>query len=84
VQITAGAVNILEDGTLIASHPAQEGRGQRRIAPGHRTQPPPSNSRTTREEAKPEHEPRGATVTPRSLAIYDAIGRRLASQQGAP
>jgi hypothetical protein len=81
VQITAGAVNILEDGTLIASHPAQEGRGQRRIAPGHRTQPPPSNSRTTPEEAKPE--PRGSTVTPRSLAIYDAIGRRLASQQGA-
>jgi hypothetical protein len=82
VQITAGAVNILEDGTLIASHPAQEGRGQRRIAPGHRTQPPPSNSRTTRDEARPE--PRGSTVTPRSLAIYDAIGRRLASQQGAP
>jgi hypothetical protein len=81
VQITAGAVNILEDGTLIASHPAQEGRGQRRIAPGHRTQPPPSNSRT-RDEATPE--PRGSTVTPRSLAIYDAIGRRLASQQGAP
>jgi hypothetical protein len=84
VQITAGAVNILEDGTLIASHPAQEGRGQRRIAPGHRTQSPPSNSKTTREEAKPEHEPRSATVTPRSLAIYDAIGRRLASQQGTP
>ena len=82
VQITAGAVNILEDGTLIASHPAQEGRGQRRIAPGHRTQPPPSNSRTTRDEARPE--PRGSTLTPRSLAIYDAIGRRLASQQGAP
>src|SRR3954471_342171 len=68
VQITAGAINILEDGTLIASHPAQEGRGQRRIAPGHRTQPPPSNSRT-RDEATPE--PRGSTVTPRSLAIYD-------------
>jgi transposase len=80
VQITAGAVNILEDGTLIASHPAQEGRGQRRIAPGHRTQPPPSNSRTTREEAKPE--PRGNTVAPRPPAIYDAIGRRLASRQG--
>jgi transposase len=84
VQITAGVVNILEDGTLIASHPAQEGRGQRRIAPGHRTQPPPSNSLTTREEAKPGSQPRGDTVTPRSLAIYDAIGRRLASQQGAP
>src|SRR4051794_11321101 len=84
VQITAGVVNILEDGTLIASHPAQKGRGQRRIAPGHRTQPPPSNSRTTREEAKPEHEPLGATVTPLSLAIYEAIGRRLASQQDAP
>ena len=47
------------------------------------TEPSPRpNSRTTREEAKPE--PRGSTVTPRSLAIYDAIGRRLASQQEAP
>ena len=82
VQITAGAVNILEGGTLIASHPAQE--GQRRIAPGHRTQPPPSNSRTTREEVKPGPQPSGSTVTPRSLAIYDAIGRRLSSQQGTP
>ena len=64
VQITAGAVNILEDGTLIASHPAQEGRGQRRIAPGHRTQPPPSNSRTTREEAKPARASRQHGDTP--------------------
>jgi transposase len=82
----AGNLYSVPDSTrrLIASHPAQEGRGQRRIAPGHRTQLPPSNSLTTREEAKPGSQPRGDTVTPRSLAIYDAIGRRLASQQGAP
>jgi hypothetical protein len=84
VQVTADTVNILEDGTLIASHPAQEGRGQRRIAPGHRTQPPPSDSTTAREAVTPAARSCGDTVTPRSLAIYDAIGRRLASQQGAP
>lgn len=83
VQVTADAVNILEDGALIASHPALEGRGQRRIAPGHRTQPPPANSLTPRETSRPAPRPCGDTVTPRSLAIYDAIGRRLANQESA-
>ncbi len=83
VQVTADAVNLLEDGALIASHPALEGRGQRRIAPGHRTQPPPANSRTPRETSTPAPRPCGDTVTPRSLAIYDTIGRRLANQESA-
>ena len=84
VQVTADGVNILEDGALIASHPALEGRGQRRIAPGHRTHPPPGNSLTPRADAKPAPpRPCGDTVTPRSLAIYDAIGRRLAGQESA-
>ena len=64
VQITAGTINILEDGKLIAAHPALEGRGQRRIAAGHRTAPPPATSATTREEAKPPA-PRRSVVTPR-------------------
>ncbi|WP_310116758.1 IS21 family transposase [Azospirillum sp. BE72] len=82
VQVTADAVNILEDGALIASHPPLEGRGQRRITPGHRTHRPPGNSLTPREDAKPvAPRPCGDTVTPRSLAIYDAIGRRLAGQE---
>ncbi|WP_264658887.1 IS21 family transposase [Azospirillum canadense] len=83
VQVTADAVNLLEDGALIASHPALEGRGQRRVAPGHRTQPPPANSRTPRETSTPAPRPCGDTVTPRSLAIYDTIGRRLANQESA-
>ncbi len=83
VQVTADAVNILEDGRLIVTHPALEGRGQRRIAPGHRTQPPPANSMTPREDPKPVPQRCGDTVTPRSLAIYDAIGRRLANPEGA-
>ncbi|MBY3757669.1 IS21 family transposase [Azospirillum formosense] len=80
VQFTADTVTILEDGAPIASHPALDGRGQRRIATGHRTQPPPANSQTPRNAAGPAPQPQGDTVTPRSLAIYDAIGRRLASQ----
>ncbi|CAO3424271.1 Mobile element protein [Azospirillum doebereinerae] len=60
-----------------------EGRGQRRIATGHRTQPPPPNSQTPRAVATPATQPPGDTVTPRSLAIYDAIGRRLAGQPEA-
>ncbi|MDO9714559.1 hypothetical protein Q7A36_40480, partial [Paracraurococcus sp. LOR1-02] len=58
-----------------------EGRGKRRIAEGHRTLPPPRNSMTPRqggaEPAQPAASP--GTVTPRSLAIYETIGRRLAA-----
>ena len=80
VQLTADTVTILEDGAPIATHPALDGRGQRLIASGHRTQPPPANSQTPRDGAAPAPQPPGDSVTPRSLAIYDAIGRRLASQ----
>jgi transposase len=80
VQITAAEVHILEDGRLIASHPVLEGRGRRRIAEGHRTLPPPHNSATPRQGAVPPPSPSADRVTPRSLAIYDAIGRRLAAQ----
>lgn len=80
VQLTADTVTILEDGAPIATHPALDGRGQRLIASGHRTQPPPANSQTPRDGAAPVPQPPGDSVTPRSLAIYDAIGRRLASQ----
>ncbi|RUQ75224.1 IS21 family transposase [Azospirillum doebereinerae] len=83
VQLTAETVTILEDGIPVASHPVLEGRGQRRIATGHRTQPPPPNSQTPRAVATPATQPPGDTVTPRSLAIYDAIGRRLAGQPEA-
>jgi transposase len=82
VQLTAAEVRILEDGKLIAAHPVLEGRGRRRIAEGHRTLPPPHNSTTPRQgAASPPPSPPADMVTPRSLAIYDAIGRRLAVQE---
>jgi transposase len=83
VQTLAGSINILEDGRLIAAHPVLEGRGRRRIAAGHRTAPPPANSTTPREPATPPTPP-GAVVSPRSLAFYEAVGRRLAADGGAP
>ncbi len=79
VQLTAVAVQVLEDGRLVATHPVLEGRGQRRIAAGHRTLPPPANSATPRDPPQP-----GAVVTPRSLAVYDAVGRTLAAREGGP
>jgi transposase len=82
VQVTATKVQILEAGQLIAAHPVLEGRGKRRIAEGHRSLPPPHNSMTPRqggaEPLQPSAQP--GTVTPRSLAIYETIGRRLAAQ----
>lgn len=79
VQVTAAELRIVEDGKLIATHPVLEGRGQRRIAEGHRSLPPPRNSTTPRQGDTPPPTPPASTVTPRSLAIYDAIGRRLAA-----
>ena len=84
VQVTATEVQILEAGKLIAAHPVLDGRGKRRIAEGHRSLPPPHNSTTPREGAGPPPPQGGAaSVTPRSLAIYEAIGRRLAAGEPA-
>ncbi|MFL5334661.1 MAG: IS21 family transposase [Geminicoccaceae bacterium] len=84
VQVTATEVQILEAGKLIAAHPVLEGRGKRRIAEGHRSLPPPHNSTTPREGAgTPPPQAGTASVTPRSLAIYEAIGRRLAAGEPA-
>ena len=83
VEVTASEVHILEDGRLIAVHPVLEGRGKRRIAAGHRTLPPPHNSTTPRQGAATAPSPSAVTgaVTPRSLAIYETIGRRLAARE---
>ena len=80
----ANELHILEDDKLIAVHPVLEGRGQRRIAGGHRTAPPPGNSTTVREKPMPPAAPAGAVVAPRSLAFYDAVARRLAGEGGRP
>lgn len=76
VQLTAAEVNILEDGRLIAAHPVLDGRGKRRVAAGHRSTPVPRAGAAPPPLAE-------AGVTPRSLAIYEAIGRRLAAAEPA-
>jgi transposase len=81
VHTLANEIRILEDDKLIAVHPVLEGRGQRRIASGHRTAPPPANS-TTEREAPPLTAPAGSIIAPRSLAFYDAVARRLAGEGG--
>jgi transposase len=80
VHTLASEIHILEGSKLIAVHPVLEGRGQRRIAGGHRTAPPPANSTTAREA--PVSTPAGAIVVPRPLAFYDAVARRLAGEGG--
>lgn len=81
VQLTASEIHILEDGRVTASHPVLDGRGKRRIAAGHRCLPPPHNSTTPRQAADAAAPQVGGTVMPRSLAIYDTVGRRLAQQE---
>jgi len=82
VHLTVDEVHILDDGRRIATHPVLEGRGRRRIAAGHRSLPPPPNSTTPRTDAAaaPPAEP----VIPRSLAIYDTVGRALAARTVTP
>ncbi len=63
-------------------HPVLEGRGQRRIIAGHRSLPPPANSHTPRQGAAAVRA--GETVTPRPLAFYDAVARRLAAAGPLP
>ena len=81
VQTFADTINILEDGELIAIHPVLAGRGQRRIAAGHRTALLPVTSATPPEPSTPPVPP-GSVVTPRPLAFYEAVGRRLAADGG--
>ena len=78
VHNTAAEVRILEAGHVIAVHPVQDGRGQRRILAGHRSLPPPANSQTPRNGASGRARS-GDIVALRPLAFYDAVGRRLAA-----
>ena len=75
-------VRILQDGHIIAVHPIQVGRGQRRILPGHRSQPPPHNSQTPR-NVVPGLQRSGEVVALRPLTFYDAVGKRLAAKGAA-
>ena len=82
VHSTANEVRILEDGAVIAVHPVLDGRGQRRIIAGHRTLPPRANSQTLRDDRSATARP-GDIVALRSLAFYDAVGKRLAANDAA-
>ncbi len=79
VHATAGELRILEAGQVIAVHPVLEGRGQRRVIAGHRSLPPPANSLTPRQGGAAAEVRAGESVTPRPLAFYDAVARRLAA-----
>ena len=79
---TANGVRILEDGIVIAAHPVLDGRGRRHIIAGHRTLPPPVNSQTPRDN-RPNSVRAGEVVAVRSLAFYDAVGKRLAANDAA-
>jgi transposase len=82
VHSTTDEVRILEEGSVIAVHPVLDGRGQRRIVAGHRTLPAPANSQTPRNGAARKTRS-GEIVALRSLAFYDAVGRRLAAKGAA-
>jgi Integrase core domain len=53
VHSTAREIRIFEQDRLVAVHPVLEGRGQRRIAAGHRSLPPPADSHTPRQAPPP-------------------------------
>lgn len=75
----ANEIRIFEDGTLIATHPILDGRGRRRVAPGHRKFRVVANATITA-DATPIPARAGERVARRSLAVYAAVGRRLAGK----
>ena len=76
VHTLADELQIFEAGRLIAVHPILEGRHQRLVAAGHR-RPISPNMRTRPEDATVLGRA-GDLVAQRSLAFYEAVGRRLA------
>ena len=82
VHSCADEIRIFEAGRLIAVHAVLEGRHRRIVAAGHRRLPPPANSRTPRAGESSLLARAGEQVGRRPLALYDAIGRRLAAQGG--
>lgn len=84
VHSLADEIRIYDDSQLVAVHPVLEGRGQRRIAQGHRRYPPPGNSRRRREsDCEVTLGEPGQQVARRSLAIYDVVGHALAMRPGS-
>jgi hypothetical protein len=80
VHTLADEIRIFEDGALIATHPMLEGRGRRRVAPGHRKFRVVVANATITADATPIPARPGERVARRSLAVYAAVGRRLAGK----
>jgi transposase len=81
VQQSADEVRLIEAGRLIAVHPVLTGRGERRVAPGHRrwSQLPARRRRAGFSEDRVIQSP-GAAIDERPLAIYEAVGQALAGR----
>ena len=77
VHTLAREIHIFEDATLIAVHPALQGRRQRSLLPGHRKLPRLSQSPAS-EVASTRLTRAGHNVTRRALSFYEAVGKRLA------
>ena len=82
VQTRADEVHIYEGSRLLAVHPVLEGRGQSRLAAGHRRWPPPGTGGKRSNGLVLLPGP-GQQVTRRDLRVYDRVGEALATA-GAP
>src|SRR5262249_8035480 len=77
VHVLADAIQIFEDGTLVATHSPLEGRNQKRLDPAHRKTSPLRHRRRSDGERSVVRRT-GDQVARRSLNFYDAVARRLA------
>jgi transposase len=75
VHVLADAIQIFEDGMLVATHMPLEGRDQKRLDPAHRKILPPRHRRRGERIVVRRT---GDQVARRSLDFYDAIARKLA------
>jgi transposase len=79
VQMSPTQVRLYEVGRLIAVHPLLEGRHQRSVLRGHRTLHRESSRSAVAAEVVSFTAP-GQRVARRPLALYDAVGQRLAQR----
>jgi hypothetical protein len=79
VQRSATQLQIFEQGRLIAAHPLLTGRGQRRVAQGHRPSHPPARRAAATRPSQVISGP-GESVAERSLEVYQRIGQAKAAE----
>src|SRR3954463_15080011 len=72
-------VRILENGQLVAVHPVLEGRGQHRIAGGHRSQSASTTNLIPHDEGSVLAHP-GERIACRPLEFYAAVAQRMAEE----